>query len=330
MSANKIKQEVSLDALSVIFNKHSLGKISSATVMTGGEYNSVCKVETQDTEKYVIKLAPKTNVEVLTYENNLIKSEVNSYEKLASLKTVQIPKIYGYCFNEKEPYQYLIMEFIDGKMLSDLKLDKCEYDNIMFDLGKAMAEIHNLENTEGFGYIQNGLKETWKEAFFSMIENVIADGERKNAKIPYLNEIRKLINDNAYILDEVKNPSLIHFDLWAGNIFIKDNKLYSIIDCERAMYGDVMGEFVSLDYITPFSKENNKSLIDGYNSLAKIKIEFNNRDMLRLYLMRLYLGLIVCVETYYRYPKLSKTFFSRYNFSKKVLKTTINELKKYV
>lgn len=330
MGTNKMKQNVSLKALSDIFQAHSLGNIRSADLMTGGEFNSVWKVTTDDLQKYVIKIAPNSNVKVLTYEQNLIESEVCAYKKLSELKTVHVPKIFGYSQSENAPYRYLIMEFAEGETLLNSKLTDKEKDKIMYTLGHAMAEMHSIKDFDGFGYIQNGLKKTWREAYLSMVDNIVGDGLSKRAKIPYLKEIKALIEQNLSVLDEVKSPSFVHFDLWAGNIILdKNSDLYCIIDCERAMFGDIMGEFISLDYISPFSTEKNKSLLKGYNSFANKKIEFTRNEMIRLYLMRLYLGLIANVECYYRYPKLSAQFFRRYFFSKQYLKTTIRELRKY-
>lgn len=329
MRTNKMKQEVSLRALSDIFNRHGLGNIQNAKLLTGGEFNSVFEITTDNAQKYVIKIAPSLNTEVLTYERGITQSEVYTYQKLSALKTVHIPKIFGHGTDKDEPYQYLIMEFVEGETLLKAKITDRERDKVMYALGQAMAEMHNITISDGFGYIQNGLKETWKDAYLSMIENIISDGLSKHARIPYLSEIKALINQNLPVLNEVKAPSLIHFDLWAGNIILnKSHDLHCIIDCERAMLSDPLGEFISLDYITPFSAEKNKSLIDGYNSVANEKIEFNRNEMIRLYLMRLYLGLIANVEIYYRYKKISAQFFGRYSFSKTFLKTTIKELKK--
>ena len=330
MSTNKMKLDISQQALSDIFKKHNLGNIQSADLMTGGEFNSVYKIVTDDSKKYVIKIAPSSDIDVLTYEHNLIQSEVFAYEKLAELKSVHIPEIFGYSQSSDEPYQYLIMEFIEGKTLSKSKLTDEETAKVTYSLGQTMAEIHSIAVPDGFGYLQNGLKRTWKDAYLSMVDSIIRDGLTKKAKIPYLEEIKSLINQNLSVLDEVKTPALIHFDLWAGNIILdKNNDLYSLIDCERVMFGDVMGEFISLDYITPFSLEKNKSLIAGYRSCANRNVEFNNNEMIRLYLMRLYLGLIANIETSYRYRKMSLTFLGRYLFSKHFLKVSIRELKKH-
>ena len=328
MSSNKMKQTISENTVSEIFEKHSLGEIAEIKEMSGGYFNSVLKVETVTGDKYIIKIAPGAKTEVLTYEQDLIKSEVYIYSLLESVTSVHFPEVYACNYEGGAPYKYSIMEFLEGEMLNRIKLPSEQYKSVMHDLGKAMAEIHTITGKDGFGYTQNGLKPTWKEAYLSMVENVTADGKRKNARIPYLKTIKEIIRKNECVLDTVKTPSLIHFDLWAGNIMIKDGRLYGLIDCERAMFGDIMGEFISLDFASPFDLEKHKELIDGYNSFAKEKINFGRDEFIRLYLMKIYLGMIAYVEQYYRSTRLSATFYSARHFAKSGLKCAINELKK--
>ncbi len=325
---SKTKRNISGEALDEIFLRHSLGKIAKVTPLKGGQFNSVLKISMQSGENYVIKIAPSKETDVLTYENNLIKSEVYFYEKFADLNNVCFPKIYGHDYSPESEYQYLIMEYIEGQMLTEAKLSGEEYSQVMLELGKAMAEIHNLPCEEDFGYIQNGLYKTWEEAYLSMTENVIKNAERKNAKIPYLGEIRSIIEENRNILREVKNTSFVHFDLWAGNIILRDKRLYALIDCERAMIGDTVGDFISLDYTAAFDLEENKHLIEGYNSAANEPLSFDSNEMKRLYLMKIYLGLIVYTEQYYRHGRLSPEFYAGRKFGKKVLHNAIENIKR--
>lgn len=326
MSKNKVKRNISGDVLSRIFERHSLGTILNYSELAGGAFNTVFKVFT-DNGKYVIKIAPDENTEVLTYEKDLIKTEASVYKLLQNTKNVHFPKIYGYNYEDEFEYKYLIMEFVEGDMLCNLKLSEDEYNKVMFDLGIAMSEIHSISSENDFGYIQNGFKTTMKEAYCSMINAVINDGLKKTKHIPYHKDILEIINKYEHFFDSVTTPSLVHFDLWAGNIIIKDGKFYALIDCERAMFGDVMGDFISLDYVAPFDVNANRHLINGYNSVAEKKLTFDKDEMRRFYLLKIYLGLIVYVETYYRTSKYSAEFFGRTKFGKQILKNALNQLK---
>lgn len=40
------------------------------------------------------------------------------------------------------------------------------------------------------------------------------------------------------VFDQVTVPCLVHWDLWDGNVFVKDNRITGVIDCERSLWGD--------------------------------------------------------------------------------------------
>lgn len=324
----KMKRFLSDTDIQNIISKNHLGIVSERKQLSGGEFNTVYKVVT-DKGQYVIKIAPD-NASLLTYEKNIAWSEKFALEKLSDNSYVKLPKVIACSSDSNAEYNYLIIEFVEGEMLLNQKLGKEEYNNVMFALGKAVAELHNTECELGFGYLQNGLKRTWREAYFSMVDNIIHDAEKVNCKIPYLDEIRNIFHECSYVFNEVKTPSILHFDLWQGNIFIKDGKLFSIIDFERTILGDPIGDFIHLDYMPAFDIHKNKYLIDGYNFVAKNKLSFNKNEMIRLYLMRVYLGLIAYVEPYYRFSKLNFMFYARRGFAKRFMRVTLNELKKLI
>ncbi len=323
---SKTKRTVLQSDINRIFVFHNLGTVSEIKALSGGEFNSVYKV-TADNMNYVIKIAPAADVRVLTYEKDIISSEIFALEHFKGNPYVHIPEVKAFG-EDAEIGKYLIMEFVEGKMLLNCVLSDMEYDSILFHLGKAIAEFHNTNCDRGFGYLQNGLKQSWQEAYFSMLENIRQDAERVHIKIPYIRKIRAVVDNCKDVLDEVKKPSLLHFDLWKGNIFVRDKKLHSVIDCERMMLGDPVGDFIHLDYIAPFDKEKYKQMIDGYNSVAEHSLLFNKNERIRFYLVRLYLGLIAYVETDYRLSKYSVAFYGKKIFARKVLRVSLNELNK--
>lgn len=324
---NKTKRTIVLSDIKEIFISHKLGTPVEMKALSGGEFNSVYKVFTDKGSSYAIKISPAKNVSVLTYEKDIILSEKFALEHFKDNAYVHIPEVIA--FGETaEVGKYLIIEFVAGKMLLKTRLSADEYNQVMYDLGKAIAGFHDIACDLGFGYLQNGLKTNWKSAYLSMVDNIINDARKVNARIPYISEIHAAIDSCKDILNEVQNSSVLHFDLWAGNLFILDNKLHAIIDCERMMLGDPVGDFIHLNYTAPFDIQKNKYLIDGYNSTANNKLSFNRNELIRFYLMRLYLGLIAYVETYYRMSKFSPVFYGKKIFAKKVLRVSLCELNK--
>ena len=309
-----------------IFDRHSLGKVIEVTALKGGTFNSVFRVRTEKGE-YAIKIVGDTGREVLTYEKGLIETEAKVYELLQGAESGYFPKIYGYNYGDGYGYKYLIMDFAAGTMLNKTKLSKKEYDGVMYSLGKAMAEIHRIKGEEGFGYMQCGLKSTMREAYLSMTDNLIKDARRKVKDIPYADRVNSAIKKNISAFDGITVPVLNHFDLWGGNIVIRDGRLFSLIDCERAMFGVPEGDFISLDYLAPFDMEKNRQLIEGYNSAAEEKLTFEGDSLKRFYLMRLQLGLIVFTESHYRYKKLSPMYWGSKLFGTMVIRNALKGLK---
>ncbi len=307
-----------------IFDRHSLGEVREVAALKGGTFNSVFRVSTEKGE-YAIKIVGDADKEVLTYEKGLIETEAKVYELLQ--KTEYIPKIHGYNYSDEYEHKYLIMDFIEGQTLNKTKLGKEEYDGVMYSLGRAMAEIHCVTG-EGFGYMQCGLKGTMREAYLSMTDNLISDARRKVKDIPFSDRVRKVIDKNISAFDGVEAPVLTHFDLWGGNIIIKDNRLSALIDCERAMLGVPEGDFISLDYLAPFDKEKSKALLEGYNSVASEKLTFEGDSLKRFYLMRLQLGLIVFTESHYRYARFTPMYIGSKLFGKKVIANALKQLEK--
>lgn len=327
---SKVKRSITETEIKKIFSRHCPGEIVSYKALTGGTFNSVYKIETDQKKAYIIKIAPDNDMDVLTYEKDIISSELRFFELTEKAETVRFPKIYGYNTDESYPYKYIIMEFIEGEMLNKAKLSSEERSAVMHKLGQAMAEIHSLSIESGFGYMQQPPFESFKTAYRSMTENVIKDGLKVTGSLPYLKRIRATIEKHADEFDVIDKSTLVHFDLWPGNLIVKDGELYSIIDCERCMIGDPMGELISLDYMAPIEKAVPKELIKGYNEKCDDgqKITFNKNQTVRFYLMRLYLGLIVYTETYYRCGRYSPEFIGRLAFGRIVIRNALTQLEK--
>lgn len=322
-----VKRNITQKDISEIFSRHCKGEITLCKALTGGTFNSVYKVETKDSGSYIIKIAPDKDTAVLTYEKDIIKNELKFFELTKKCENVRFPEIYGYSVDDSYRYKYIIMEFVEGKMLNKVKLSQKEKSDVMYKLGKAMAEIHSITDENSFGYMQTP-HSTFKEAYKSVTDNVINDGLKMTKSLPCLDKIRAVIEKHSDAFDSLEKAHLVHFDLWPGNLIIKDSELYSIIDCERCMFGDPVGDFISLDYMAPFEKAVPKELIDGYNSIAENKLTFNKNELTRFYLMRLYLGLIVYIETYYRCSKYSPEFIGRLAFGRIVITNALKQLEK--
>ncbi|MDF2711758.1 MAG: phosphotransferase, partial [Nonomuraea muscovyensis] len=95
--------------------------------------------------------------------------------------------------------------------------------------------------------------------------------------------------------DEVTTPHLVHFDVWAGNVFLDltgPPRIQAIIDHERAFWGDPLADFVTPTIFAELREDD--PLLAGYREVTPLELTPAARVRLDLY--RAYLYLILLVE----------------------------------
>ncbi|ERI93947.1 phosphotransferase enzyme family protein [Clostridiales bacterium oral taxon 876 str. F0540] len=270
------------------------------TELTDGYFNTAYMLTLTNGCKTVLKVSPPEDVTVMSYEKNIMETEVYVLNKIKALTDVPIPKVFYYDQSGQIiKNDFFFMEFVDGVPLNKLRSELTEeqYREISSELGGIMQKIHSIEGSY-FGHISQDDKkfDTWDQAFLCMIKDLLADAIDAGVILPYdYNKIYNMIYEKREVLNAVKMPSLIHKDLWDGNIFVdpKTFKITGILDCERAVYGDAL-----LDPVCGFLL-NNKAFMKSY----KGTILLDKEEEIRAVLYQIYLYLIMVIECSYRkYP----------------------------
>lgn len=288
--------------------------------LTEGFFNVAYEVRLPD-KAVILKIAPPKDAKVMSYEKNMMNAEVEALRLISDRTDVPVPRILFYDNSHTIcNADYFFMEKIEGDNFFTLKnngLISYEAQNEIFhQAGYYNYEMNRISGTT-FGYI--GLPsmqgDNWKEVFLAMAEDVLRDGENIviNLGVSY-DEVRELLLKASFSLDEVKRPSFVHWDLWDGNIFVKDGKITGIIDFERALWAEPLMEFYFRGHI------NIKDFYEGYG------VNLKEQAPIRSLLYDMYLFLIMIVETKYRmYPD-----DWQYGFATKQLARAMTELKKLI
>lgn len=186
------------------------------------------------------------------------------------------------------------MECLEGKSYAAARGGMTEEEQQRADR-ETGAYLHRLNRIKGekFGHfwIRELQWEDWFTAFSRLLGNVIEDGKRVQITIgtPYEQILEKLEQHRSYF-DEVKEPALIHFDSWDGNIFVKDGHFLGMIDWERAMWAEGLME----DRFRYHTK--NVSFQEGYGIR-----ELTKAQTIRCAWYDVYLYLIMMFEGTYRH-----------------------------
>jgi aminoglycoside phosphotransferase (APT) family kinase protein len=247
--------------------------VTSSEELTEGTFNTVYRIGLPSGD-LVLKYSPDPTAPVLSHEHDLIQTETEFYR--AAFGKLPVPEVIH------AGADFLLMTALPGSTWAS-QGDSLDRPKLRRELGGLIAELHQITGP-GFGYPQKGLVDSWNTAFLSMVNDVLADAVRFDVELPRpAEQIRGLVLARNELLADVRTASLIHFDVWDGNILVEDGRITGLIDGERALWGDPVAEFASL---TLFGSLDD-ALAEGYGAPV---------DQERLSLYRAYLYLIMLVE----------------------------------
>lgn len=214
--------------------------------LTEGYFNVAFRVELED-RTVILKIAPPAEAAVMTHEKNIMRSEVEAMRLVAGQGIVPVPEVLYYDdSHELCGSDYFFMEFLEGKSFSSVmeEMSGAEQEPVYFQMGKYTRAINGITN-DRFGYFGQEEKQggTWFPVFRSMIEDTFADGRRKQIGLPVAEErLLAMLEEDREIFEAVRTPRLVHWDIWAGNVFVKNGTVTGIIDFERCLWADELME----------------------------------------------------------------------------------------
>ena len=253
----------------------SIEKLLNNKKIIGSEYLSdsfginCIKIFTNDSNKYVVKFYREKNTKF-----NAIKSETKN------LMFFQKNKIKIFPVVQNKDNNFLVMSFIDNNK----KLPKETKEDFL----NAIISIHEKKNNKyGFDFDTQigGLKQinkksnNWVDFYrdyrLAYIYELINKYEPMDLKIN--KKIELLLKKLGSFIPKNPSPSLLHGDLWEGNILFNDKKFAGFID-PGSFYGHNELEIAYLRWFNPdFIKKN---FIEKYNDIIPIDKEYYNYEPL--------------------------------------------------
>ncbi|MGW0584872.1 phosphotransferase family protein [Streptomyces sp. NPDC002920] len=268
-----------------------------ASELGHGWFNIAYRIRLRDGYEAVLKIAPPSGVEVMAYERGAMGVELAALDLIGGNTTVPVPRV-DFADRSRElcDADWFFMPFVDADNLGIVGpgLPAAELAAYKEQVGAANQEINSIRGT-AFGPLAGPGDTSWRRVFTGIVEDVLTDGERRGVDLgrPY-DTVREALVEHAGSLDEVREPRLVEWDLWDGNVMVRDGKIACVIDHERAFFGDPLIEvgfagtqLAAFGDPTPFMR--------GYGQGPLTETEVVRR---RLYC--LHLVLILVIETVYR------------------------------
>lgn len=274
-----------------------------------GWFNVAYRIRLRDGSEVVLKIAPPASVEILAYERGAMATELAALRLIRERTSVPVPEVhFADQAHDLCDADYFFMAFIDADNLGIIgdTLPAASRDAYHEAVGAANRELNSIRGP-AFGPLTGPGDRSWRAVFAGMAEAVLADGERRQVELGWDYEVvRAVFDQNVSCLDEVTEPKFVEWDLWDNNVMVRDGAIVSIIDHERAFYGDPLIEGGFIPATLPAFGES-AAFMRGYGHG-----EFTAAERARLRLYCLYLSLIMLIETFYRrYTDTSQRDFAR-------------------
>lgn len=287
------KRPISEDELGAVV-RHCFGpdaEVADWSELTGGTYSATYRIQRGGPD-LVLKVAPPPHLKLLQHEVQLLRTEVDFYAR-AGAAGVPVPQVWCADLDRRIlESDYLFMQRFTGSLLTTVDGRPTRR-----ELGAIVAQLHRVT-----GYPLRGSRtwqSTWRKAFLAMVGDILDDARRLGSELPAPpDEIAALVARHAGLLDEVRRPALVHYDLWDGNIFVRPDadgwRVEGLIDGERAFFGDPLAEFVSLALLRDI--EDEPELLAGYAEQAGTPLVLDASARRRISLYTVYLYLIMVTE----------------------------------
>ncbi len=261
--------------------------------LTEGMCNVTYNITFTDGEECILKIAAKDTTGNTSNEICLMAAEVKAMELVRENCSFKVAKVLAYdCTKTLCDGDYFFMEKLPGVNYSFIK-DKMPEETkrrIAREIGEISKQLCSITNPQ-FGFLGDTKRYDRLSDFVqTMLKNLIEDGQKKN--VDWGCDIKKLSEDfekEKHIFDEVSFASLVHWDMWEGNVFVDKERVCGIIDWERAMWGEAFMD-------DRFRKHNrNADFLEGFG-----KKDFTESELRRLRWYDIILYMTMMVEVFYR------------------------------
>lgn len=214
--------------------------------LTDGLCNAIYKITLDDGEAVVLKIAAKGRRGLLHNEPCLMKTEVEALRIAAECGCAPVPSV---LFHSTDTSlcggEFFFMEFAPGITLGKARneLEREELREYIIKTGALVGSISAVNGTR-FGIV--GCDDSFDcqhDFLLWMFRNVIGDAEEMSVDfgVPKEEILSRLVAEKL-LFDEVDVPHLVHYDIWENNLMIKDGEIVSVLDWERALFGDPLME----------------------------------------------------------------------------------------
>ena len=255
MSYGALKSRVS-DATVRRMIQRALGQdavVRNRARCRGGLFNTTLRVGLADGRTVILRVAPHPALPLMGVERCLMRREVEMTPEFLEAGLPVPQTIRADLTGHMNRRHWAVTEFMPGANwhYARKRLSARADSDLFRELGRLARRLHDTVNCEGcFGYPPPFRRHwTWSGFVLDYTELLERDMRESGAgPLPADLMPVRLADRMAGVLDEIREPRLVHGDLWPRNILFKDGRITALLDGDRALWGDPRFEWVLYGY----------------------------------------------------------------------------------
>jgi aminoglycoside phosphotransferase (APT) family kinase protein len=207
-----------------------------------GTWNSTYRVEIADRGPVILRVAPAPERD----ERNAMRNEYAAAPYFATLGPLVPRTLYADFTHQLIGRDYMIQELLPGVPAEDGLDAYSDLAPYFRQLGTITRGIHDVRGVR-FGSVAAPAFATWSEAVADQFRTFADDYDRAGLDAGDVRQILTAIDTHHAALDEVREPRLLHGDLWRLNILIDPDAprptIVGILDYDGASWGDPLADW---------------------------------------------------------------------------------------
>lgn len=257
-------------------------------LLTTGKYNTCYRIELSGRSPVVLRVAPPPKALVFRHEQYLLRRE-SSVQQVIYTASNTIPRnLFTDFSQELIDRDYVFQNCLPGELWEDIKPELSDEDNeqLWVQLAPIVKKIHAIPG-QRFGppSPMRGYK-SWSDAVISWIKMMLDDMRCCELPCDDARQFLRLVSKGCEHLDKVKQPRLVHGDLWQKNILVSRRngqfEISGVLDAERAFYGEPLAEWIFTFLDIPDSFWQVYGKLENDESAAFRRLVYEGRGTIQL------------------------------------------------
>lgn len=244
-------------------------EIATIQELGGGECNNTYLITFTDNLKVILRVSPAPDKPCPGRSSAPMRNEYYFQPFFAPVATLMPKTLLADFTHELIKRDYMFQTFMEGERWSDIieQLSPEENTALWQQLGHIAKRIHSIPG-ETFGSPFAGKTFThWSTKVIDDLTRRIQQLEVVQIDATDVKIVRELAEQHSDLLDEIRQPYLLHGDLWAFNVLVKRDqgnpRITAVLDSDGASWGDPMDDWMMFLLYVKATESTKRNEIEG-------------------------------------------------------------------